>query len=677
MLDACLFILYTVPDLTFSETTFLNPRRDRSEDPGRSADKNKRRKKDKAVDTEAEISRYFASANTRVIDTANADEERVRSIGISRSSERYHKRCDAERFTFPERSPLPPVELPETPFLGFGSVGGSLISPVRRSKLTESPPQRPRPVQRNVSPVPSASYFTWSKTRSPSPHPRHRSDYGSIPPVPPKAPQAIEDLISNNSTGDRTAFGVPVSNGDSAVGDRAIYGSDSRAGRRADVMATPGGRVNNSPPAQDSHSLPIVNDLKEPRVQNNERLSDEKINPQQASKPAMLNRTEIHKMPTDPPLMKSNDPKFERPEDLVNATLKLFLEKYGANLKGPSVTTLSANETPKLSNAVSSENDERHPAHQSPTNADASGGEPEAVGSDPTRVRESNDSPRPSVRRTMHSETQSSGKPPRDSHSFNEITQAPLDMHNNTQQPQSPVRGVLQHPTGVQGADAQSAWNGYKSIYEQQSMFEEPKLKAYSYQIQHDPFEMGIMNGLQDITRDQLEDGYGFGFNNVYNGYGTRNPCDSSAYHIPFEEHSYQGQFRSEGMRSQHFAEAANHVRAMEGLDGRWLDGAHARPLEEHSPVVDYNLPARGRIDPYVKAHTHSQLSSHSTVTDLANRGYLPFQRSTTTDESPRTLYSRPLTQGSSHGSVQQLRGPPNQPDDASLSGFWKPHRLY
>ncbi len=677
MLDACLSILRTVPDLTFSEMTFLNTRRDRSEDPAKSTDKNKRRTKDKAVDTEAAISRYFASANARDIDAANAEKEPVRSISISRPSERYHTRPNAERFAFLERSSLPPVELPETPFLGFGSVGGSLVSPVRRSELTESSTYRSRSIHREVSPIPSASYFTWSKTGSPSHRPSGRGDNENVPPVPPKTPQTIGDLSGNTSTDKTTISGVPVSLVDNAGDAKAIYESNSGDGCTADVMETPGGRVKNSPQGQDLHSLPIVNDSKQLQAQNIEHLSAEKIHPQQAPQTAVLNGTEIPKTHTDPLLMKSNDLNFERSEDLVNATLKLFLEKYGANFKGLSVATDNA-KTPKLSDAATSEEDERHSAYQSPANADAQGGKPEAEaeGSDPSRVRESNNSPRPSSRRTMHSETRSSEKPSRDSHPSNEITQAPLDMQGSSNDPQgrqSPIRSLPHHDT-----DAQSAWNGYKSIHERQPTFEEPRFNPYNYQTQDDPsLEVDIMNGPRDISGNHLEAGYGSGFNDVYDDYGTRNPYDTSAYHVPLEEHSDQGQFRSEGTWSQHFAEAANHARAMEGLDHRWPNGAHERLVEESPPFPDYNLSERGQIDPYKKAYTHYQLASHSTATDPANRGHLPFQRRIIPDESPRAFYSRPLTQGSSHSSVLQWRALPDQPDDASLSGFWKPHRLY
>ncbi|KAL8832901.1 MAG: hypothetical protein Q9170_004681 [Blastenia crenularia] len=136
-----------LPDLTFSELNFLNHRRAQPEEALRSQGEKSRRKKDKAADTEAEISRYFASSKE-----LRAGE----GAGKETSSDRRRNRVIDE--TYEQRtSSLPPIDLPQKPFLGFGGCGPGYNSPIASVLGTDLPPHEHLSNR-------STSYFTWSQS---------------------------------------------------------------------------------------------------------------------------------------------------------------------------------------------------------------------------------------------------------------------------------------------------------------------------------------------------------------------------------------------------------------------------------------------------------------------------------------------------------------------------------
>ncbi|KAL8917771.1 MAG: hypothetical protein Q9208_007752 [Pyrenodesmia sp. 3 TL-2023] len=129
-----------LPDLTFSEINFLNHRREAPKD-NPPQGKPSRRKRDKAADADAEISRFFSTSNRRPHGAGDTSSQK--------------KGEDWQQ----DRSSIPPVDLPEKPFLGFGGVGPGHVSSNgikddlnKRSPLCQSPSSR------------STTYFTWSQT---------------------------------------------------------------------------------------------------------------------------------------------------------------------------------------------------------------------------------------------------------------------------------------------------------------------------------------------------------------------------------------------------------------------------------------------------------------------------------------------------------------------------------
>lgn len=136
--------------------TFLNHRREKPGDSARHADSRpsdsrKRRKAIKEADAEAVISRYFTAAKAPNGDAMNprVRQEHDEEVRMSRGHD----------------SPPPFVELPDRPFLGFGSCGAnSSISPVKPLEVFE-----PRDIGRRQirSPTRSTSYPTWSQSGAP------------------------------------------------------------------------------------------------------------------------------------------------------------------------------------------------------------------------------------------------------------------------------------------------------------------------------------------------------------------------------------------------------------------------------------------------------------------------------------------------------------------------------
>ena len=139
-----------MPDLTFSELGFLNRRKAPQKENPTPMDERTRRKKDKAADAEAEISRFFASSKDQHDGARHEASDKGRTHADKRGEQ--------------ENTPLPPIDLPERHFLGFGSHGAGYGSPIHsrdgaalRNDCQLSPLQRPPSGK-------STTYFTWSES---------------------------------------------------------------------------------------------------------------------------------------------------------------------------------------------------------------------------------------------------------------------------------------------------------------------------------------------------------------------------------------------------------------------------------------------------------------------------------------------------------------------------------
>lgn len=166
-----------MPDLTFSEMTFLNSRSNQPKATERhAAERTRRQKKDKTEDTEAAISRYFTSKGL----SANPGPETAERADLAGVGLLPEDNYDVRGLP---SSSLPPVELPDRPFLGFGSSGASLTSPVKPGKYCGTPHGKSRPSSENKSVADSTSYYTWSRSAHSIPHaptPTHHHCSGSL-----------------------------------------------------------------------------------------------------------------------------------------------------------------------------------------------------------------------------------------------------------------------------------------------------------------------------------------------------------------------------------------------------------------------------------------------------------------------------------------------------------------
>lgn len=149
--------------------SFLNARRSKPEDSAVPANavpagKSKRRKTTKAADTEAEISRYFTSAK----DTDRNEPER----------QHEQPRLASRRRSLTRDTPPDFINLPGTPFLGFGSCGTNSLSPVKR---LSSPAMRDLERRVTGSSSRSTSYYTWSESGVPSAVPSQHGKHRILP----------------------------------------------------------------------------------------------------------------------------------------------------------------------------------------------------------------------------------------------------------------------------------------------------------------------------------------------------------------------------------------------------------------------------------------------------------------------------------------------------------------
>ena len=157
--------------------TFLASRREKPKDSledsfNRLSNQKKRRKSTKATDTEAEISRYFTSAKPTSLEVTS-------SYGQKRQQDRRRSR-DHE-------SPQACIDLPDRPFLGFGSCGpNTSISPAKLP-LNKSP--KSLRLRDSPSLTRSTSYLTWSQSGAPS--------YAPTPDRRPRVEPLASSKLSN------------------------------------------------------------------------------------------------------------------------------------------------------------------------------------------------------------------------------------------------------------------------------------------------------------------------------------------------------------------------------------------------------------------------------------------------------------------------------------------------
>ena len=149
--------------MAFSEVSFLKSGREKPESLHEPLRRSLGRSNGAFAHDDAVISRYF---------TSNKDclpHRPGRELDLSTFSKQCGHRREGVQF-LKERSPikektvLPLLELPETPFLGFGSSGFSISSPAKLCTPLKTTHRTTRSPVHLTSPTRSTTYYTWSRS---------------------------------------------------------------------------------------------------------------------------------------------------------------------------------------------------------------------------------------------------------------------------------------------------------------------------------------------------------------------------------------------------------------------------------------------------------------------------------------------------------------------------------
>ena len=138
-----------MPDLAFSELDFLNSRKEKKKTANNKSAAYEQ-KTNRANENDAEMSRYFSSRK---------EAERLPAQSRNECYIPQKPRHADHRDTSPAF-----VELPDRPFLGFGSCGRSSTSPTRMVKQLDARYVPSRSQRDTRSSTRATSYFTWSQS---------------------------------------------------------------------------------------------------------------------------------------------------------------------------------------------------------------------------------------------------------------------------------------------------------------------------------------------------------------------------------------------------------------------------------------------------------------------------------------------------------------------------------
>ncbi|KAK4550120.1 hypothetical protein LTR36_003087 [Oleoguttula mirabilis] len=142
-----------LPDLVFNEMRFLQKPKDHQDEQPKDSNAHHTAKKDRKTQHEEEISAYFTTQ--RFAARPDPEDDRRRQIATA-APPQAHRSHSQPREAEAQVTDLP-VELPEKPFLGFGSKGAHLDSKdLHRTSnsyytWSESGPQRAKPTHANQS----------------------------------------------------------------------------------------------------------------------------------------------------------------------------------------------------------------------------------------------------------------------------------------------------------------------------------------------------------------------------------------------------------------------------------------------------------------------------------------------------------------------------------------------
>lgn len=140
----------------------MKSRRDKSQSLHEPLERSLERGKRGFAHDDAQISKYFSSIKDSR--PHRLCPEPTVSVSPEQCDAREGGRVPIEQYSSRKKPLSPPLELPKTPFLGFGSSGLSMSSPAKVHKPIRTPHRTAHSPHHFTSPMRSTTYYTWSRT---------------------------------------------------------------------------------------------------------------------------------------------------------------------------------------------------------------------------------------------------------------------------------------------------------------------------------------------------------------------------------------------------------------------------------------------------------------------------------------------------------------------------------
>lgn len=646
-----------MPDLAFSELTFLNPHRQKPEEIAnlsstRSLEKNKPRKSTKAADTEAEISRYFTS--TKFLD---------QDPSCHQAQQKQQKRNRSPQI---RDSPPDFVDLPSTPSLGFGSCGVGSISPAKKPDSLALRDLKQKLIR---SPSRTTSYLTWSQSEAPSQVLSRREKHEIVP--------LESSRLLNRRRSPFTSHQADLSRSASAPSRDT---GNQLPRHRAEISVTPDQYVHCTASHSRGRCSPLIfkhsdgnkrlkqyqaiEKTESPSEHNSRHSGGDATQKTRNPKSSDLHHGNSRARPAEGLLSDRHEPSAKtditpRPslsgaEGVVNP-LDIALEALLNGAKPTSrtnepIATMTTDSVPQHLERTGVTN-ARHIHQPSRISSQDYGALPQ-VGTVPNReipiavpgshIKRNIAHPRPSL------ETERSR--------YQKPSCAPLrSLMSSSSRPNNPIHAPNARPSSPNmRADSRSAWNGYGDMYEQQQIEYSAVVSDGEYLASHSNVDNGNYH-----TMDQ------------------ENMAPSFLRRIAVHHHDQRGsapyeQSNTLPLGDSRFEEEAPLEK------GAW-DAAEENLFAVHDvlyPPMDFD---NGYDGDYLGYETFQGPHHQSHITPFPYRtAIIP-----STQGAPNTSFSqwthtpRRIAHSDGQGLAGNLTTIPGKGDDTAPSGFWTPHKLY
>ena len=663
-----------MPDLAFSEMNFLSSRRERPEDSVKAleigpSNTKKRRKSTKAVETEAEISRYFTSRRT--------------PTGDAGAFQRHAKHQETQKDSHGHDSTPPFIELPDTPFLGFGSSGGNSMSPVKIVGRLE--PGRDTYQKITRSPTHSTSYFTWSQSGAPSQSSPRRGKTEIVPLISsrlsnrrnsatPAEARKSEGRISTSRSRHQSVERPGIATKTTPTRRESSRPAESK--NNSDQRKCPNPSTETQVNASQTVKLGTGGGHEQPPENNitNKILKDKDFGPdeQRSTRPlskdsALSSREEVHKPGSHVPNLQTasapplNGSLYCETVDPLDATLEEILQQCNCHNIGKALTEGGNGvgpDRPSHNEALPVNNTKQHPSMTF-----------ENTNNHPRLTKASNSmSPFPPIasqndRVNAHSRACLAMEQPRTQRSVHPAPRHCVNASDRTLT-RDYLSDRLPNPKRAR-LDSRSAWNGYDTIYERQEQMEQPSLiDDANYGVDYETAELGMLERPRSDT-----------------DLGGQSADQPEPYSYWTGDSNEDRHYDLYGRQSEIYNEDIYAVEAELQEIGGHNEYNHRDPLDETNAGFDPRRHGAFHYDDPVEDHgyypqeqvyydTHNQ-----SFEQRASPPYLTEDIPTT--HSPLRPSHQPYPASNGLYFEERTPGAQNTLGDPTFSGFWRPHKLY